>query len=184
MHGRGRMSQTDAHEQSPRGGGGRAGAVRAFAAWWVLCAALWLALVDRTRLDELLTGVVAATIGATAAVLVRQERQVVLRPRARWLATAWRPLLAFFADLWPLARALVVRGVLRRTGEGRLVEVAFEAVGDTPREAAFRVLTATLGSLGPNTIVVDVDTDRRVLRAHELVPTDDPARAAMPLEGP
>jgi ribose/xylose/arabinose/galactoside ABC-type transport system permease subunit len=58
------MPPTDAHEESPRGGGGRAGAVRAFAAWWVLCAALWLALIDRIRLDELLTGVVAATIGA------------------------------------------------------------------------------------------------------------------------
>jgi multisubunit Na+/H+ antiporter MnhE subunit len=178
------MSQTDAHEQSPRGGGGRAGAVRAFAVWWVLCAALWLALIDRTRLDELLTGVVAATIGAIAAVLVRQERRVILRPRARWLAGAWRPLLAFFTDLWPLARALVVRGVLRRPGAGRIVEMPFDAVADTPREAAFRVLTATLGSLGPNTIVVDVDADRRVLRAHELEPTADPARAAMPLDGP
>jgi multisubunit Na+/H+ antiporter MnhE subunit len=178
------MSQTDAHEHSPRGAGGRAGAVRAFAAWWVICAAVWLALIDRTRLDELLTGVVAATIGATAAVLVRRERQVILRPRARWLTTAWRPLLAFFTDVWPLARALVVRGILRRPGQGKIVELPFDAVADTPREAAFRVLTATLGSLGPNTIVVDVDADRRVLRAHELEPTDDPARAAMPLEGP
>jgi multisubunit Na+/H+ antiporter MnhE subunit len=184
MHRRGRMSQTEAHEQSPRGGGGRAGAARAFAAWWVLCAALWLALVDRTRLDELLTGVVAATLGATAAVLVRQERRIVLRPRLRWLAAVRRPLVALFADLWPLARALVLRGVLRRPGEGRLVEVPFDAVADTPRDAAFRVLTATLGSLGPNTIVVDVDTDERVLRVHQLEPTPDPARAAMPLERP
>src|SRR5919206_4835110 len=107
------MPETDAHEQSPRGGGGRAGAVRAFAAWWVLCAALWLALIDRIRLDELLTGVVAATIGAVAAVLVRQERQVVLRPRARWLRHAWRPMLGLVTDLVPLTRALVLRGVLR-----------------------------------------------------------------------
>jgi multisubunit Na+/H+ antiporter MnhE subunit len=178
------MSETQAHEDSPRGGGGRAGALRAFAVWWVLCAALWLALVDRTRLDELLTGVVAATLGATAAVLVRQERQVILRPRPRWLAAAGRPLLALFTDLWPLARALVLRGVLRRPGDGRLVELPFDVVGDTPGDAAFRVFTATLGSLGPNTIVVDIDTDGRVLRAHQLEPTADPARSAMPLEAP
>jgi multisubunit Na+/H+ antiporter MnhE subunit len=178
------MSQAEAHEESPRGGGGRAGAVRAFAIWWVLCAALWLALVDRIRLDELLTGVVAATVGATAAVLVRQERQVVLRPRLRWLTGAWRPVLALGGDLWPLARALLRRGVLRRPERGEFVELPFEAVADTPRDAAFRVLTSTLGSLGPNTIVVDVDRERRLLRAHQLEPTGDPARGAMPLEGP
>jgi multisubunit Na+/H+ antiporter MnhE subunit len=178
------MSETTQHDQGPRGGGGRAGAVRAFAVWWVLCAALWLALVDRTRLDELLTGVVAATLGATAAVLVRHERRIVLRPRARWLRGAWRPVLALFADLWPLARALVVRGLLRRDETGRVVEVPFAAVADTPREAAFRVLTAAVGSLGPNTIVVDIDTDARVLRAHQLVPTADPATSAVPLDGP
>jgi multisubunit Na+/H+ antiporter MnhE subunit len=178
------MPAAQQDHESPRGGGGRAGAARAFAVWWVLCAALWLALVDRTRLDELLTGVVAATLGATAAVLVRQERQVILRPRARWLAGAWRPLAAFPGDLWRLARTLVVRGVLRRPGTGTIVELPFAAVGHTPREAAFRVLTASLGSAAPNTIVLDVDEEARVLRAHQLEPTSDPAWSAMPLGEP
>ena len=178
------MSQAEAHDESPRGGGGRAGALRAFAIWWVLCAALWLALVDRTRIDELLTGVVAATLGATAAVLVRQQRQVILRPRARWLAGAWRPVAGIVRDLWPLARVLVLRGILRRPSTGRFVELPFDAVADSPRDGAFRVLTASLGSLAPNTIVVDVDADRRILRAHELEPTSDPERGAMPLGRP
>jgi multisubunit Na+/H+ antiporter MnhE subunit len=178
------MSQAEAQDEGPRGGGGRAGAVRAVAIWWVLCAALWFALVDRTRLDELLTGVVAATLGAIAAVLVRQERQIILRPRARWLTGAWRPAVGIVRDLWPLARALVVRGVLRRPETGRLVELPFDAVEDAPHDAAFRVLTAGLGSLAPNTIVVDIDTERRVLRAHELEPTADPERGAMPLGRP
>ena len=174
------MSQTE----SPKGGGGRRGPLRAFAVWWVLCAALWLALIDRTRLDELMTGIVAATIGATAAVLVRQERQIVLRPRARWFPPAWRQLLAFFTDVWPLARALVTRGILRRKETGAIHEHDFAATRDTPRDAAFRVLTAGLGSLAPNTIVVDIDDERGVLRAHQLVATSDPARSAMPLDGP
>jgi multisubunit Na+/H+ antiporter MnhE subunit len=178
------MSDADRHEPGPKGGGGRAGAIRAFVAWWVLCAALWLALVDRTRLDELLTGVVAATIGATASVLVRQERRIVLRPRARWLVQIWRPLLALVTDLWPLTRALVVRGVLRRPGTGQVHEVELDAVGATPEQAAFRVLTAAIGSVGPNTVVLDVDEDEGVVRAHQLVPTSDPERSAMPLERP
>lgn len=175
------MSQTD---ESPKGGGGRAGALRAFAVWWILCGALWLALIDRTRIAELLTGVVAATLGATAAVLVRQERQVVVRPRARWFGSVWRPLLAFVGDLWPLTRALVTRGILRRPQTGEVHQFDFPAVRDTPRDAAYRVFTASLGSFGPNTIVLDVDADEGFLRAHQLVPTSDPASSAMPLDGP
>jgi multisubunit Na+/H+ antiporter MnhE subunit len=148
----------------------------------VLCAALWLALVDRVPLDELLTGVVATTLGATAAVLVRRQRRTLLRPRARWLS--WRPFLAVVGDLRPLAGALLSRGVLRRREEGVLHELPFGVVGDDPQDAAFRDATAALGSLGPNTIVLDFDTERRVLYAHQLVLTSDPASAAMPLREP
>jgi multisubunit Na+/H+ antiporter MnhE subunit len=178
------VSDGQEQQSTPRGGGGRAGAVRAFAAWWVLCAALWLALVDRTTLDEMMTGVVAATLGATAAVLVRQERQVVVRPRARWLAPAWRPLLGLVGDLWPVSRALVLRGILRRPQTGETRAFPFPATGDDPHDAAYRVLTAGLGSLAPNTIVLEIDTEEGVLHAHQLVPSSDPASDAMPLAEP
>jgi multisubunit Na+/H+ antiporter MnhE subunit len=168
----------------PRAGGGARGALRAFAVWWVLCAALWLALVDRVALDELLAGVVAATLGATAAVLVRQQRRTLLRPRGRWLPSAWRPLLAVAGDLRPLASALLRRGVLRRREAGVVHELPFDAVGDAPEEAAYRVLTVALGSLAPNTIVLDVDTERRLLYVHQLVESADPRRTAMPLREP
>ncbi len=164
------MSSHDEQHPGPRGGGGRLGAVRAWAIWWALCMAVWMALVDRVPLDELMTGVVVAALGATAASLVRRRRSTLLRPRLRWLRSAWRPLLALVGDLVPLARAV-------RT-------LAFDAVGDDPELAAFRVLTTALGSLGPNTIVLEVDADAHLLYAHQLVPTDDPARKAMPLEGP
>jgi uncharacterized lipoprotein YddW (UPF0748 family) len=172
-------------QAGPRGGGGRRGAVRAWCAWWLLCAALWLALVDRTALDELLTGVVAAALGATAATLVRQQRNTVLRPRARWLRSAWwKQPLALVRDIGPLMQALVTRGVLRRPQTGAIATHRFDAVTDDPRAAAYRVLTATLGSLGPNTIVLHVDPDAETLWAHQLVPRSDPVQDAMPLEGP
>lgn len=178
------MPEHGAHQEAvgPRGGGGRRGALRAWAIWWVLCAALWLALVDRTKLDELLFGAGAAALGATAAVLVRQQRSALMRPRARWLRGAWRPPLALVTDLAPLARALVTRGILRRRQTGRIHELPYDAVGDDPRDGAHRVLTAVLGSLGPNTIVLEIDAETRTLIAHQLVPTKDPARKAMPLE--
>jgi len=177
------MAADDAQQAGPRGGGGRLGAVRAWAIWWVLCAALWLALVDRVKLDELAAGALAAALGATAAVLVRQQRRTLLRPRARWLRCVWRPARSLVTDVWPLAKALATRGVLRRGGAGRVSELPFDVAGDDPREAAYRVLTATLGSLGPNTIVLEIDAEHGTLIAHQLVPTADPGRSAMPLEG-
>jgi multisubunit Na+/H+ antiporter MnhE subunit len=160
------------------------GVVRAWLVWWVLCAALWIALVDRVPPDEMLVGVVAATLGATAAVLVRQQRRLVLRPKARWILRAWRPALDMVRDLRPLAVALVTRGILRRTGTGRVHELPFDATGEDPESHAYRVLTATYGSVAPNTIVLDIDRERGKLYAHELVETGDPAAAAMPLGNP
>jgi multisubunit Na+/H+ antiporter MnhE subunit len=162
----------------------RGGAFRAWLAWWVLCAALWLALVDRVPLDELVTGVVAAALGATAAVLVRQQRRVVIRTRARWVLLAWRPALAMVRDLRPLAVALLRRGILRRAGTGTVHELDLGATGDDPTSHAYRVLTATYGSAGPNTIVLDVDREAGKVYAHQLVETGDPAASAMPLEEP
>ena len=84
-------------------------------------------------------------------------------------------------DLAPLTRVLVTRGLLRRRGSGVLVEVPFDATSDEPEEAAYRSLTEALGSLAPNTIVVDVDRERGMLVAHQLRPTYRAASSATPL---
>jgi multisubunit Na+/H+ antiporter MnhE subunit len=150
----------------------------------VLLAALWLALVDTVVVPELVVGALAAAIAATGAVLVRAQRRVLLRPRAAWAPGALRAMARFVPDLVALATTLWRRGVRRADDRGRLVEVPYGAVGDDPEQAAHRALTEALGSIAPNAIVVDVDTDRRTLLVHELVPTDDPAAGAKPLPEP
>src|SRR5947208_2007424 len=117
------------------------GRLRAWVVWWVLCAALWLALVDRVPRDELVAGALVAALGATLAVALRSQRVGALRVRARWLAGAGRPLLGLAADLVPLARALVGRGILRRQTAGALTELPFDAVGEDAEQAGYRVLT-------------------------------------------
>jgi multisubunit Na+/H+ antiporter MnhE subunit len=126
-------------------------------------------------------GAVTAAIGATGAVLVRSQRQTLLRPRARWLRGAWRPVLALVGDLRPLVRALVESGLARRPGRSGFVEVPFDAAGEDPESTAYRALTEAFGSLAPNTVVVEIDAERGVLVAHQLRITDDPAAAAAPL---
>jgi hypothetical protein len=146
------------------------GMVRAWLTWFVLLYALYVLLADNTVLPELLVGVVAAAIGATGAVVVRQQRPRLLRPRARMLKGAWRPLLGVFADLVPLTRVLITHGILRRPGESRLEETPFTRLSDSGEDAAERALAEALGSLAPNGIVVGIDHERGVLVTHRLGP--------------
>jgi multisubunit Na+/H+ antiporter MnhE subunit len=153
-----------ADDHGPRGGGGAAGARRAWLLWWVLLTGLWLALADSRRLEEVVAGILVGAFGATAAILVRAQRDVVLRPRPRWILEALLPPLARWPrDLWALARALVARP------RGRIVEEPFAATGEDPRSAARRALAVAGGTLAPNAIVVEIDAERGVLVRHVLV---------------
>jgi len=95
------------------------GAARAWLVWWVLLMALWLALVDTVLAPELVAGAVCAAIAATGAVIVRQQRRLLLRPRPGWIRYAGRPLARAITDFGPLARALWRRGVRRADERGR-----------------------------------------------------------------
>src|ERR671928_152787 len=57
------------------------------AAGWIIWTgalfAFWLLLVDTVDLAQLVAGVVTAALAATAALLVEDERDLRLRPRAR-----------------------------------------------------------------------------------------------------
>jgi multisubunit Na+/H+ antiporter MnhE subunit len=140
--------------------------------WWLLLFALYLLLADSVVAPELVAGAVVAALGATGAVLVRRNRPFLLRPRLGWLRGAWRPLLGLFGDLAPLARALARGGLRGRPPRSGYVELPLEpAPAREDREAAaHQALTEILGSLAPNTLVVDVDTERSVVVAHRLEP--------------
>jgi len=154
---------------------------RAFVSWWVLCAALWLLLIDRTPTDGLIVGAGVAVGAAAAATLVRSQRVGVGRPQPRWAGALLTQSVRLVTDLWPLARTLVVRGILRRPAPPRLSVIPYARVTDDAHDTAHRALTEALGSLAPNTIVVAIDRDRRLLVAHQLEPTDDVAAQASPL---
>jgi hypothetical protein len=134
-------------------------AVRTWLLWWAALTALYVVLVDSRRLEELVAAAIVGALGAAAAILVRHELGLALRPRPRTLVRELRSLLEWPGDLVRLARALV------RRPHGRVVEVQFEA---DPADAAIAVAAR---SLSPNRIVIDVDEERGVLRYHELEET-------------
>jgi multisubunit Na+/H+ antiporter MnhE subunit len=151
----------------PRGGGGRRGEVRAWLGWWALLAALYVVLTDSRRLEELVAAGVVGALGATAAVIVRGERELVLRPRPSDVVGELRNVLRWPRDLALLATALV------RRPAGRVVEMPFELTGDEARDAGRHALAVAGRSLTPNTIVIAVDEERGVVRAHELVAREE-----------
>ena len=152
--------------RGPRGGGGARGARRAWLLWWVLLTALYVALTDTRRPQELGAAVLIGALGAAAATIVRARREVVLRPRPRDLLAVWHGVRRWPRDLVLLARAQVARE------PGRIVEVPFAATGEDPRSAARRAVAVAAGSLAPNSIVIEIDAERGVLVRHELVNDD------------
>jgi hypothetical protein len=131
-------------------------AVRTWLPWWAALTALYVVLVDSRRLEELVAAAIVGALGATAAVLVRHELGLVLRPRPRTLARELRSLLEWPGDLARLSRALV------RRPRGRVVEVPFEG------DASDTAIAVAARTLSPNRIVIDVDEERGVLCYHEL----------------
>jgi hypothetical protein len=121
-----------------------------------------MVLVDRPRIDEIVAGVLAATLATAIARMVRRDEE---GGHARALRRLPRALAGVAPDLWLLARAVWRRGVLRRAGTGRIVE--------KPLPEGPTSLTQAIESLGANTVALRADPDRGVLVVHQLVAPED-----------
>ena len=141
-------------------------------AWWVAMFLLYLALVDTRQHPELVLGSIVAAAGASAAVAIRSARPLraslsseLLRalPSAAWSLVAESALVLVF-----LARRLA-----GRRERGRFRTAPFRGGGDGPRDVARRALTESLGSMGPNTIVIGIDRERDLVIVHQLARRDD-----------
>ncbi|MET0833035.1 MAG: Na+/H+ antiporter subunit E [Actinomycetota bacterium] len=138
-------------------------------AWYVPLVLLWLLFVDTFAGQEVIVGLVAAAIAATAAELVRSQELVRFRLDPHWLrglpGLPWQVL----HDTWLLTVALwrhctgsPVRGVFR--------VVPFPSEADDDRSAARRALATALVSVAPNTVVVGVEGADGEMLVHQLVP--------------
>lgn len=145
--------------------------------WWVVLAALWLALVDTVATPELVAGAVAAAVGATAARVVDAMGLIALRVRPAWLLGLWRPVLRMVPD--SLALTLVVaRRLVGRPARGALTELTFHR---GPDEEARAVMVKIAGSLAPGSYVVRIDEEDECLLVHTLPGVEDPGPRADPL---
>jgi multisubunit Na+/H+ antiporter MnhE subunit len=138
-------------------------------AWYVPLVLLWLAFVDTFAKEEVIAGLVAAAIAATAADLVRSQDLVRFRMDPHWLRGLSQLPWQVLRDTWLLTVALwrhctgrPVRGVFR--------VVPFPTEADDARSAARRALVTAVCSVAPNTVVVGVEGAEGEMLVHQLVP--------------
>jgi len=138
--------------------------VSAWSAWLGGLLVLWLLLVGTIAHTELIAGLFAAAIGATAAEIVRSQGLLRYRVEWRWLrrtpAQVARVIPEFFLVLTTLIHP--------RRGAFRTLE--FPTGGERAVDRGRRAWAGLAASLAPNRVVVDVDEDTGLVLVHDLVP--------------
>jgi hypothetical protein len=134
----------------------------------VIGGGFYLQLIDTTSLPELyvLAGVaLACGIGFQ---LAREQGFVEARIVPWWLLRSWRLLWRIPSDIAVLCWEAVDQLVRPRRRRGVFRATRFTATDETPGDVGRRALAETVGSISPNTIIVGVDTERKLLLTHQL----------------
>jgi hypothetical protein len=150
--------------------------------WWLLLTGLWIPLAFDVAVPELVAGAVAAAAGATLATAVRAQRLISFRPRLRWALRLWRLPVQVALDTGLLVSALWRRLVMRQPVSGYFRAIPFRPVGDESEASARRAIAMTIGSIAPNTYVIDIDRDYELILVHQLVPKPGDSKSIDPLE--
>ena len=141
--------------------------------WWLALAGWWVLLVGTNAGLELLAGACAAVLGTGLALGARRQRLLRFRFEPRWLAKTLKQSYKIVRELGVVLWALALH--LARVRRVASVYRAFPfPAGSADAVSAGRRAIATLADcLSPNTLPVDIDTERGVALRHEL----DPRRA-------
>lgn len=191
--------ESDAHSEGSGGEGGHGGGrpensatlspapsplgqVVFWVVWWLLLTGLWIPLAFDVAVPELVAGAVAAAAGATLVTAVRAQRLISFRPRLRWALRLWRLPIQVALDTGLLVAALWRRLVMRQPVSGSFRAIPFRAVGEEPEANARRAIAMTIGSIAPNTYVIDIDLDYQLILVHQLVPKPGDSESIDPLE--
>ena len=145
--------------------------LRFWLAWYVPLVGLWLLFVATLAVEEVVLGLVAAALAATAADLVREEDRVPFRLRRAWLADLGQVPGQVVRDTWLLALVLW-RRLRGQQVRGTFRTLPFPLDADEAHAAARRALVTAVTSLAPNTYVVGIERGEGRMLLHQLVPTD------------
>lgn len=125
-------------------------------------------LIDTASLPEVyvLAGVAAGC--ALAFALAREQGFAESQINPMWLLRGWRVILKIPIDIGLLCWEALVQVVAPRPARGLFRAAPFKATKETAADSGRRALSEWMGSLSPNTIVVGVDAERRLVLVHQL----------------
>ncbi|HZQ56198.1 MAG TPA: hypothetical protein VFB14_28670 [Bryobacteraceae bacterium] len=144
-----------------------------YGAGWAAFLALWLLFVSTISLSELAAGAVGSGIALLALNRSVKADPLCFHPRAHWLAEARRlpgMLLHGLAALF----AVLIRRVQGKRPTSVLQLARFSAGGSTPRDGARRALLVLLLTTPPNSVIIDIDTERNLVMFHQVKKTSVP----------
>ena len=140
---------------------------------WIASMLLWLLLTSTVLPSEVIGGLAASTIAASAIALTKLTDRQLFRPRGRWFRSAhllWLPV-QIVSDtgvvFGALARHLFGRGRLR----SEFVNVPIRVDGERATRNARDLLVTVRVSMTPNTYVVGIDEDENQMLVHQMVRT-------------
>jgi multisubunit Na+/H+ antiporter MnhE subunit len=138
---------------------------------WVLLCILWFLYIDQVNWPEILASMLAAGIAALLWESLRVAGLLRFPPSLSWFRGLW--LLPGWAvrDTGKVFLALFRLLFARQPFQGAIQEVPFGWVGDEGRDEAQRAFLTAAMSFAPNTYVIGIDREKRVMVVHQLVPT-------------
>jgi hypothetical protein len=131
---------------------------------------IWFVLVGTINRLELVLALLAGPIAATLTEMVRSAGFARFYPRAHWFVHAWRIPEEIVVDCWILVEILAGRIIRNRQERGFFKKIAFHSGGAGARSAARRALTITMGTLSPNTYILDIEPYHNFALLHQIRP--------------
>lgn len=128
--------------------------------------ALWIFFVFETSASELLVGAAAAALSVLAAIVSLRSAPACFEPKAGWLLEAWRLPGMIAGDLVQLSKHLA-RQMVRAPSRSSWSRVNFLPAAGECRAAAQRTLAVLLVTTTPNSVVVNIDSEKGELLLHQ-----------------
>jgi multisubunit Na+/H+ antiporter MnhE subunit len=136
---------------------------------WLFEWVLWLVFTDNTGFRELLVGAAVAAIATYFSFVFAHRKKVTSFRMPAGLGVIWQVPAVLARDTAVLLLA-VARRLAGRSLPSGYAAIPFAAVGDNPRSRGKRALAATLMTVTPNTLVLGVLKNEKVLFFHRLLP--------------
>ncbi|MGC2657400.1 MAG: Na+/H+ antiporter subunit E [Bryobacteraceae bacterium] len=140
---------------------------------WIAFLGLWLVFAFQVTLSELIVGGVASAMAVAFGWITFRVAPPCFEPRLRWLVQIWRLVPMIPIDLWLLLKHLI-RQIAGKSSRSSFEVTSFQAVGGDCHAAAQRALAILFVSTTPNSVVLDIDCQGKVLFFHQMEPAAVP----------